>query len=270
MEAVAEDDLSELLGMDEEEASGLVDQDLSSSPTEEEKEEPPEPFAEGLGEDLAMEASDESLDLEEEEFSGNLESEETAGAFTPDTFGPDEGEEEGFLGEDLGQDLSPEQDHEAPEVSMGGLEDDEDSPRLLEEDLSEAFLMEEDEGIVEEDLRQTEQEGPVLSEKDLTEETAFQEAPVLSEDYEEPVGSAPMPPEETPDLDESEEISTTEPLQQSIGLSEEKLEALITRVVEDVVERVARESMTNVAEKLITEAIDALKESLQSSTDPSS
>ncbi len=46
------------------------------------------------------------------------------------------------------------------------------------------------------------------------------------------------------------------------GLSEERLESIITRVVEDVVERVARETMTTVAERVITEAIDSLRESL--------
>jgi hypothetical protein len=64
-----------------------------------------------------------------------------------------------------------------------------------------------------------------------------------------------------------------------VGLSEEKLEAIVTKVVEDVVERVARETMTDVAEgvtretmtdvaeRVITEAIDALKESLESASD---
>ncbi len=50
-----------------------------------------------------------------------------------------------------------------------------------------------------------------------------------------------------------------------IGISEERLEYIVTRVVKDVVEKVARETMSTVAEKLITEALEALKESLQSS-----
>ena len=64
-----------------------------------------------------------------------------------------------------------------------------------------------------------------------------------------------------------------------VGISEEKLEAIVTKVVEDVVERVARETMGSVAERVaretmgsvaervITEAIDALKESLESASD---
>jgi hypothetical protein len=53
----------------------------------------------------------------------------------------------------------------------------------------------------------------------------------------------------------------------AIAISEERIEEIITSVVEDVVERVGRETMANVAEKLITEAIDALKESLESVQD---
>jgi hypothetical protein len=45
------------------------------------------------------------------------------------------------------------------------------------------------------------------------------------------------------------------------GISEERLEAMITKVVEEVVERVARETMVSVAERLITGAIEALKRS---------
>jgi hypothetical protein len=58
--------------------------------------------------------------------------------------------------------------------------------------------------------------------------------------------------------------TASEPALQGIaGLSEERLEMIISRVVENVVERVARETMTNVAERLITEAIDALKRSME-------
>ena len=51
--------------------------------------------------------------------------------------------------------------------------------------------------------------------------------------------------------------------EEPIGISEEKIEAIITRIVQDVVEKAARETMTTVAEKLITEAIEALRESLE-------
>ncbi len=49
-----------------------------------------------------------------------------------------------------------------------------------------------------------------------------------------------------------------------VEISEEKIEAIITSVVQDVVEKVARETFTTVAEKLISEAIETLKESLES------
>lgn len=52
-----------------------------------------------------------------------------------------------------------------------------------------------------------------------------------------------------------------------VEISEEKIESLITSVVQDVVEKVARETFTTVAEKLIAEAIDTLKESLESPPD---
>jgi len=48
-----------------------------------------------------------------------------------------------------------------------------------------------------------------------------------------------------------------------VEISEEKIETIITSVVQDVVEKVARETFTTVAEKLIAEAIETLKESLE-------
>jgi predicted transcriptional regulator len=52
-----------------------------------------------------------------------------------------------------------------------------------------------------------------------------------------------------------------------VEISEEKIETIITKVVQDVVEKVARETFTTVAEKLIAEAIETLKESLESPPD---
>jgi hypothetical protein len=46
------------------------------------------------------------------------------------------------------------------------------------------------------------------------------------------------------------------------GLSEERVEEIISGVVREVVERVARETMTEVAERMIGEAIETLKRSL--------
>jgi len=52
-----------------------------------------------------------------------------------------------------------------------------------------------------------------------------------------------------------------------IGISEERIEALITKVVQDVVERVVREVMATTSEKVIREAIEALKRSIESTSD---
>ncbi|MBN2033008.1 MAG: hypothetical protein JW836_07005 [Deltaproteobacteria bacterium] len=53
--------------------------------------------------------------------------------------------------------------------------------------------------------------------------------------------------------------------QVSAGLTEEKLEAIITGVVREVVEKVTRETMAEVAERMIGEAIETLKKSLEAS-----
>lgn len=73
---------------------------------------------------------------------------------------------------------------------------------------------------------------------------------------------------ETPDEQQAgaDEMAAP-PAAEAIPISEERIEEIITSVVENVVERVGRETMANVAEKLITEAIDALKESLESTPD---
>ncbi|MCP4681685.1 MAG: hypothetical protein GY864_05085 [Desulfobacterales bacterium] len=68
-------------------------------------------------------------------------------------------------------------------------------------------------------------------------------------------------PEDTLELskdDLTEELST----EKLLGISEERLEAIITKAVQDSVERVSRETMANVAEKVIGESIEALKQSL--------
>jgi len=66
------------------------------------------------------------------------------------------------------------------------------------------------------------------------------------------------------------EITPKEPsVEQLAGISEERLEEIITRVVEEVVERVARQTVRSVAERVIGEAIEALKGSLENSSEES-
>lgn len=87
------------------------------------------------------------------------------------------------------------------------------------------------------------------------------------QDRESEVGMTPISPEEIGQIsDMIEENSGGEelaPQMGSISLSEEKIEAIITTVVEGVVERVARETMAAVAEKVIREAIEELKQSME-------
>ena len=52
-----------------------------------------------------------------------------------------------------------------------------------------------------------------------------------------------------------------------IGISEERIEAIITKVVQDVVERVVKETMATTSEKVIRETIEALKRSIESTSD---
>ena len=54
---------------------------------------------------------------------------------------------------------------------------------------------------------------------------------------------------------------------EALGISEERVEAIMTKVVEEVAERVIRETVAEVAEKVLTEAIDALKKSLDVDSD---
>jgi hypothetical protein len=72
------------------------------------------------------------------------------------------------------------------------------------------------------------------------------------------------PPEAEPGLDDTAAEPATH---ESLGISEEKMEALITRVVEDVAERVIRETVAEVTEKVLGEVIDALKKSLEANSE---
>ena len=66
---------------------------------------------------------------------------------------------------------------------------------------------------------------------------------------------------------ESEKISLSHAAEKLIEVFEERVESILTEVVQDVVERTVKKTMAGVAEKVITEAIDALKESLESPQD---
>ena len=96
----------------------------------------------------------------------------------------------------------------------------------------------------------------------VTEPLAEEEAPVAvrAETEERIVPEEPM----------REESAAQEPSVEKItGISEERLEEIITKVVQDVVERVARETMASVAERVIGQAIEALRASLETSSEES-
>ncbi|MBU2498422.1 MAG: hypothetical protein KKE57_05955 [Proteobacteria bacterium] len=77
-----------------------------------------------------------------------------------------------------------------------------------------------------------------------------------------------QPPKgESMPVEMGEEPAVTRPSGDLIALSEERIEAIITRVVGEVVERVARETMAEVAERVIGEAIEALRKSLESDSE---
>jgi hypothetical protein len=82
------------------------------------------------------------------------------------------------------------------------------------------------------------------------------------------VSSEPAGPAKKTELEKSDAMikvkaPTRPPVKEIHAISDEKLEAIVKKVVEDVVERVARETMSNVAERVIKEAIDSLKQSLE-------
>lgn len=87
--------------------------------------------------------------------------------------------------------------------------------------------------------------------EETTPEIPYEDLSEVSEPMEEPLEEELYTPEE----------------QEIRGISQERIESIVREVVEEVVERVARETMTSVAERVITGAIDALRESIESSRD---
>lgn len=86
--------------------------------------------------------------------------------------------------------------------------------------------------------------------------------------FEEDLSSLPEEPAETevlPGLEREAAPGETDVFERGTlaGISEERIEEIITNVVKEVVERVARETMAEVAEKMIGEAIETLKQSLE-------
>jgi hypothetical protein len=176
--------------------------------------------------------------------------------------------------DELSQLLEEEGSIETPDVAEEELDL---SPGELEEalgdELSEDLGSDFDSSLEElepSELRAGESE--IEETESLLDEVDLEEAPV---EHEAPLGIAPELPQEelseyVPAREEGLETAETvaaQAVEGLIGISEEKIEAIVTNVVQDVVERVTRETMASVAEKVIREAIDALKQSLESFQD---
>jgi hypothetical protein len=182
-------------------------------------------------------------------------------------------------GEEITFDLSS-----GEEGDQGGKEEevtDADLEALLQEASAEVTEEAEEEGEVLEVVSeaeeveevQLEEERPSLTDIELVADS-FEETQAVTEplaEEEEPL-AVTAGAEGTIELDKPvrEEIATEEPSVEGLtGISEERLEEIITKVVQDVVERVARETMASVAERVIGQAIEALKVSLENSSEES-
>jgi len=140
-------------------------------------------------------------------------------------------------------------DESFDEIEEGDLE------KMFESEPSGEFELAPELSLASEDLKKEMEDEFVLKEAVMESEAgAFQDEPV-------PVASLEQEPQkEVPMAVEPEGAALA-------GLSEEKIEAIVTRVVQGTVERVAREAFSGVAEKVIGEAIEALKQSLKPASD---
>ena len=199
-------------------------------------------------------------------------------------------------GEEISLDLEGEEGAEPEESEAGGEITEEELEGLLEGEPGDEISLDLDaeeggapepdgaeEAITEDDFKDLLEEDP---EEELSPDLEAEEE-VTTDDFEdllkdepdeEPaIDLGPLSGDEEPLEDIVKEIAVPESVageepkapaaEEGIGISEERLEAVVSRVVQDVVERVARETMADVAEKVITEAIEALKESLETSSD---
>lgn len=219
---------------------------------------------EGLKEDVSVEIETD-LDFKLEELLGDDSSE-------TDLVEPEEEESEPEKPGDLF-----EEDVVATETAACvELEVVQEDAQDVEEEESLNLEAELDSGLEElEDLKPEEDDADIEAEEsvfdDVSEETLLEEETATEgityqtgapdEDDEEEQGKERFATGEQPETGEGEITPVTDKM---AGISEEKIEAVVTRVVQDTLERVARETMITVSEKLITEAIDTLKQSLES------
>jgi hypothetical protein len=203
--------------------------------------------AQTVGEDEITEADLENLlqETSDEEISFDLSSEE----------GGQEGKDEEVTDADLEALLQ--------EATAEGIEETKEEAEVLE-------IVSETEAVEE---VQIEEEEPSLTDiesvADSFEETQDVTEPLVEEETR-PVAQAALEKPFLPEEPVREETAVEEPsVQKLTGISEERIEEIITKVVQDVVERVARETMASVAEKVIGQAIEALRASLENSSEES-
>lgn len=193
-----------------------------------------------------------------------------------DLIGPEKGEEDSES-EEIARLLDGEESIEQElsfeeETDLASIESDQppgaDSSQVVEMQLDAALENLEASEKDEPELELLESDLESVPDVELLDETEFDisgleepEVDITPAIPHEDLSQVPEKPDEEP---ASEEVAFIPPREGTIEISEEKIEAIITRVVQNVVEKVARETMTTVAEKLITEAIDTLKESLES------
>ena len=152
------------------------------------------------------------------------------------------------------------------EATAEGIEEAKEEEEVLE-------IVSETEAVEEVQL---EEEKPSLMDiesiADSFEETQAVTEPMIEEESP-PAARAGLEQPVVPEVLEEtvrEEIAVEEPSVETLtGISEERLEEIITKVVQDVVERVARETMASVAERVIGQAIEALRASLETSSEES-
>jgi hypothetical protein len=168
---------------------------------------------------------------------------------------------------DLKEDQISAEAQEALEEVPEGLDTDLDSAleslESAEEGEIDFELLETD---LETELEADSLEGAGFDLEELVEAEAAEKAPEPSVSEE----TQKLMEEDLSEAEEAPEVQiagqqTAPVAEASSGISEEQIEAVVTRVVQEVVERVVRETMTTVAERTITKAIDALKQSLESS-----
>jgi hypothetical protein len=237
--------------------------------------------------DAELDLSDISL-----EPGGGALPEEEAGVPSGDEI--TEADIEGLLREEEG--ITLDLTEEEPSVGAGseGEITDEDLQALLSETGEQELAMEGeeeslvilDQGLKPPDLESSEETQALHLEPGPEEPVVAEEPTIILEKEAEELGAAAALEEEEIGLkvaasgeqEPQEEAEAPKEMEREIeegkeevfgrqafaGISEERMEEIITNVVREVVERVARETMADVAERMIGEAIEALKQSIDS------